>query len=561
MTSVKQYKVVLLLTWLCFSWEAQPGFTQTNASLKDSLQQLINTSQSSSTSHIDGLIQYAKLYLEHQPDTALAYVQTALTLSQNLNYEDGLARCNHYLGDILANQGAFSQAIRHYYEATDLYIAIGNFQGEAEVYNALGNLYYFTRQLEESLQQHEKALAIYEKNGLKKGEAITLGFIGHFYEKQGAYEKALFYQNQSLVIYENLQDFAGLSTINGNLGSIYEDLQEYAKARNYFLLALQYNLQTNNEQERIVHLNNLGDTYRKEGLLDQGIEFTIQSLDLATRLEQKYQMESALKDLSKTYELKGDHEKAFVYLQQAYDLYDDLYNEESALQVSRLQTLHEITEKQKEIELLEREKRIALITRNAFLSGLLMLLLLAGIVLSRQRLKIRKNRELYKAQQELTQIELQNAKLSKQKLQSELEAKANQLTNHALHIIQKNKMLKELKTKLNHLRQHHKTLEKPVSQLIDKIDHNFTFDKDWKDFNEIFEQVHPEFYHHLNEKFPDLTAAEIRLCALLKLNLDSKDIATILGISQDSLRVNRYRLRKKLSMEKGANLTTFIMAI
>ena len=314
-------------------------------------------------------------------------------------------------------------------------------------------------------------------------------------------------------------------------------------------------------RKRIVHLNNLGDTYRKEGLLEKGIDFTTQSLDLAIKLEQKYQIESALKDLSKCYELKGEYGKAFSYLQQAYDLYDDLYNEESALQVSRLQTLHEITEKQKEIELLEREKRIALVTRNAFLGGLLMLLLLAGIIFSRQRLKIRKNRELYKAQQELIQIELQNAQLSKQKLQSELEAKSNQLTNHALHIIQKNKMLKELKTKLNHLRQNNKSLDKPVSQLINKIDYNFNFDKDWKGFNEIFEQVHPEFYHQLNEKFPDLTASEIRLCALLKLNLDSKGIATILGISQDSLRVNRYRLRKKLAMEKGTNLTTFIMAI
>ena len=249
MTSVKKYYVVFWIIWLCSFFSVQPGYSQFNVVLKDSLQQIIAFSESLSKNHIDAQIRYAELYLEHQPDTALTYIQAALTLAQKLEYGEGIAKCHHYLGDILANQGAFYQAIRHFFEANDLYVSINNVQGEAEVYNALGDLYYFTRQLDESLLQHEKALAIYEKNGLKKGEAITLGFIGHFYEKQGDYKTALVYQNRALTLYEDLEDFAGLSTINGNLGSIYEDLEDYPKARSYFLLALQYNLQTNNEQE------------------------------------------------------------------------------------------------------------------------------------------------------------------------------------------------------------------------------------------------------------------------------------------------------------------------
>lgn len=532
-----------------------------SVSISDSLRQLIEQPRGSRIKTINALNAYAKLHLQYAPDTSLIYAQQALELAQNQSYFRGMAESKHYIGQVLLDHGAFSQSILHYADALQYYKKAGLIEGEAEVYNALGDLYYFTRQIEEALEQHQKAYHIYKSNGLKRGEAITLGFIGHYYEKQENYEQALNYQIQALEIYKELQDLEGLSTIYGNLGSIYEDLEDYEKALTYFQQALAVNEQTNDEQERIVHLNNIGDTYRKRGMLKEGLAYTQRSLELAQKLDQKYQIESALKDLSKTYVLLEDYPKALETLNEAYELYGELYDEESAEQVTRMQTLHEMSEKEKEIEILNREKYIVLLTRNAFMGGLIMLFLLAAIIFSRQRLKNRKDRELYATQQELIHKELENAQLSERQLKIELESKASQLTSHALNIIQKNKMLKELKTKLNHLRQNNKGLDAQVNQLIKKIDYSFNFDEDWKDFKDIFEQVHPNFYHKLNEKFPNLTAAEIRLCALLKLNLDSKDMATILGISQDSLRVTRYRLRRKLNMQKGANLTTFIMNI
>lgn len=510
---------------------------------------------------IDEWNRLAAMQLEHQPDTAIYFLQLALENAKKESYTQGLAQSHHYLGKILSSQGAFSQAIGHYFDAIDQYALLNNQSKIAETYNNLGDLYYYTQRMDEALQQHEKALAIYQENNLPKGQAMTLGFIGHFYEKQERYEKALLYQNQALKIYQELNDLDGLSTINGNLGSIYEDLEDFTRARSYFLLALEYNLQTNNELERIVHLNNIGDTYRKVGEVKKGIEYTQQSLELAQKLDQKYRIESGFNDLAKAYAQIGDFDRAYAYRNKAYDIYTDLYTQADAFQINRLKTLHDLSEKQKEIELLERENRIAVITRNTIIGGAIMILLLAGILLRGQRLKIKKNKELHETQQKLIQIELQNTQLNEQKLKQELEVNSSQLTNHALHIIQKNKMLKELKTKLDHLRQNHKEIKQPVQQLINKIDQNFNFDKDWEEFKQIFERVHPEFYQNLSEKYPELTSNEIRLCALLRLNLDSKDISTILGISQDSLRVSRYRLRKSLRMEKRESLTALIMMI
>jgi len=76
-----------------------------------------------------------------------------------------------------------------------------------------------------------------------------------------------------------------------------------------------------------------------------------------------------------------------------------------------------------------------------------------------------------------------------------------------------------------------------------------------------FEQVHQSFFDKLKASSENLTANDLRLIALLKMNLNSADISSLLGISQDSLRVVRYRLRKKLNLAQGDSLSAFIQAL
>ncbi|GHN01096.1 hypothetical protein WSM22_25850 [Cytophagales bacterium WSM2-2] len=90
------------------------------------------------------------------------------------------------------------------------------------------------------------------------------------------------------------------------------------------------------------------------------------------------------------------------------------------------------------------------------------------------------------------------------------------------------------------------------------IEQNFVQDKDWDDFRQIFEQVHQDFFQRLQRNSQDLTPSDLRLASLIRLNIPSKDIAVVLGISPDSLRIARYRLRKKLGMTQGDSLSHFI---
>ena len=510
---------------------------------------------------MEDILDVALQNLSYRPDTALKYARIGLEESLREGDQKAEAKAHLILGKVFSNYSAYSSAVEHFFLAKDKFILLEDQQGLADVHNALGDTYYYTRQLNEALDEHVKALEISREARLATLEAETLGYLGHFHEKQLDYDKALNYQQLALQKYEELEDPHGLSTIYGNLGSIYEDQEAYEKAFEYFSLALQFNLSTNNEEERIIHLNNLGDIYRKQGDFEKGLDYTSQALKLARELGNAYQEKSAMRDMAKIYGAEGNFKLAYKYLDEAYELNASLYDKEGANQIARMQSLYEMSQTQRELDVLKEKQRVSRIVRGSLIAGLAMLMALFSLIVNRQRLKSQKDKELLKAQQQLTRQELENSQLREKQLQDELEAKASELSSHALSIVQKNKILKDVKTQLTHIQQQQKKLKTPISQLIQKIDRSFHFDKDWKKFNQIFEQVHPEFYRKLRELYPSLSSSEIRLCALLRLNLEPKDIASILGISLDSLRVSRYRLRKKMQLDRQTNLVAYIMGL
>jgi hypothetical protein len=147
-------------------------------------------------------------------------------------------------------------------------------------------------------------------------------------------------------------------------------------------------------------------------------------------------------------------------------------------------------------------------------------------------------------------------------MEGDLELKSKELTSHTLHLIQKNQLLEELKSKLGEMiKDDKRDQRKELKQLINLITFNNNQEKNWDDFRIVFERVHDNFFERLKKHSRALTASELRLVALLKMNLSSSDIATMLGISQDSLRISRYRLRKKLNLEEGENLSAFLQKL
>jgi len=104
-------------------------------------------------------------------------------------------------------------------------------------------------------------------------------------------------------------------------------------------------------------------------------------------------------------------------------------------------------------------------------------------------------------------------------------------------------------------------LGKELQKLENIVDYSFNLDEDWEEFQHYFEEVHSGFFDALKTEYPALTPNELRLAALAKLNLSIKETATIMGITPNSVKTARYRLRKKLKMETEENLTEFMMEI
>jgi len=194
---------------------------------------------------------------------------------------------------------------------------------------------------------------------------------------------------------------------------------------------------------------------------------------------------------------------------------------------------------------------------------------LGGILVSqffyRKRLAKHHNRlqiianEKRRAEQQNSEQEIM--KLQNEKLQAEISHKNMQLADSTLSIIRKNEVLIEIKEELERQKQDlgPRYPARYLQKLTTLIDKNISNDNDWAIFETLFDQAHENFFKRLKQSFPELTQSDLKLCAYLKLNLASKEIAPLLNISIRGVEIRRYRLRKRLSLASDDNLVEYIM--
>ncbi len=170
-------------------------------------------------------------------------------------------------------------------------------------------------------------------------------------------------------------------------------------------------------------------------------------------------------------------------------------------------------------------------------------------------------RETLKAEQEI--IKLRNEKLiiENQKKQSEIENKTKELASIAMQITYKNEMLAKVGQKLSKVSQKmiHQESKQQIEGLIKTLEKDMVRDDEWEKFELSFDQVHEDFLKKLRTKYTSLSPKDLRLCAYLRMNLSSKEIAPLLNISIRGVEISRYRLRRKLDIGRDTNLTEFMM--
>lgn len=172
---------------------------------------------------------------------------------------------------------------------------------------------------------------------------------------------------------------------------------------------------------------------------------------------------------------------------------------------------------------------------------------------------------LRKKEQEIQSItqrtEQEIVRLRNEKLQSEIDYKNQELTSSAMHLIQKNQLLATIKNTLKNVSREEKNrqLAGQLAKLVKSIDRDLEGGSEWEQFSESFDQVHGNFITRLKDKYPGLTPQEIKFAAYIRMNLNTKEIANLLGISVRGVEIGRYRVRKKLELERKDNLSDFLL--
>ena len=171
----------------------------------------------------------------------------------------------------------------------------------------------------------------------------------------------------------------------------------------------------------------------------------------------------------------------------------------------------------------------------------------------RQNLLEKANREIKLKELESKQILTQ---FKNEKLKIKVESKSRELAVSTMSLIKKNEFLNSIKSELLKL-----DANNNVKQIIKIINNNLNNTDDWKLFEEAFNNADKDFLKKVKDKHPELTPNDLRLCAYLRLNLSSKEIAPLLNISSRSVEVKRYRLRKKMNLPHESSLTNYIIEL
>jgi DNA-binding CsgD family transcriptional regulator len=186
--------------------------------------------------------------------------------------------------------------------------------------------------------------------------------------------------------------------------------------------------------------------------------------------------------------------------------------------------------------------------------------------LEKERAALRKAQETTLARKEAEFIEEKEKtkaeiiQLRNKNLQADIQYKNAQLASATMHLVQKGEILDKIKRDLKKLLKNASADNKrKLQQLIHIVDDDIRLDNDWKQFETHFDQVHENFLKNLKEAYPNLTPKDQKLCAYLRMNLTTKEIAPMMNISVRGVEIARYRLRKKLELETDVNLVDFIM--
>jgi tetratricopeptide (TPR) repeat protein len=469
--------------------------------------------------------------------------ESALASDDTQVYADYLEKA----GDIFSNKQAYDIALDFYIKTYDFY-KDSNLPRKHIIETNLAILYAQVESFDEALVFFRLIYQYWKQQKNPLALAKSLNNIGNLYFQSGAsLDSAIVYFQKALKIEEKINDSDLSFQLNTNLGRVFSEKEQYEKSKLYFNKAFLALREDHSPVAKAWFYNAFSEFYLKQNKIDSNIYYANKSFQITDSLA-PYTVENlgTVKLLYNAYRLNKEFEKATVFFDSYNRISDSVNIEEKRLNVEKIL----IQESYKTLEKIQALKKDETLLRY-LIYGLIfcVLLLTLAILLARNHTKL-KNIQLEKA------LILANRK----ELNTSLDTKNNELIGKAMIEIHRTETIDKILEDLKNIKR--KVLKKETKQdiagVVSRLEQN-TNNNIWKEFEVRFEQVHESFYKYLLIAHPDLTSKDKRLCALLKLDLSTKEISQITGQSFKSVENARTRLRKKLNITNlGTDLAIYL---
>lgn len=507
------------------------------------------------------ILGYACQLLASAYDDQANYAQGLLLNEESLQYyrqlKDtiGISAIHNNLANLHLKTGNFAQALEYALTAEKLSEITGRRRSQGLAMINIAEIYYDMGQNDKYNSYLHKAMGILTRDSFPRRHATLLMNVGNNYLQAEQIDSSIYCFEQALAIYQEIGDLNSTAVAYGNLGSIYQHKEDWNKSRDYLHRSRLLKIELNDPFALSYDIFNLGALYEAQGIADSTEYYFKESLRLAEEYDVATIREVSLEELYKHYEKQGAYQTAIDYHKRYVAHLNDNKGEATANRIAELEAQYESEKKDREIERLALQAAIAESETRASRIGLGSLALTALLLLGGLWYR-RKN------EQKVSALRQKMHEQEKHKLDQELDYKTKQLTSHALHMVQKNKVLQAVKQEISSLA---KTAngedKKALRALVRRIDFNIQSDEDWNTFRLYFEQTNHGFYEKLALINNDLTGTELKLCSLIKLNMNIKETASVLNIEPTSVKTARHRLRKKLNLKQGQDLASFIRQV
>ncbi len=559
---VRNMRIILTTIFILTSFL---GYSQNKKA--DSLISLLEQHQQNNIEKVDLLNDIGFEYWITDASTSIKYGNKALQISNELSYPLGKAKANRVIGVAYWAQGNQNKALQYLIDSQKVFRNINDEEGIANTMLNIGMVYADLKEYDKAFENYNGAIDHFTALNLTGRIATTFTKIGTVYIEKGMYNEAREYISDALKLHNQNNFKYGISEAHNRLGILYIEEKDIAQAKYHIERSIVVGRQVDDKDGLTSNLILYGKLLR----LDQNYEAANTHLQLGLQNSKannlkKYEL-LAYEELKELNKQQNKPEEALAYYDKYVSLKDSIFTIEKTKQIAYLEFKNEFEQKDKELAFLQEKEKTDTLIKYSLGLGILVVFLGGFFFIKNIRQRSQKEKELLEKSNELLQSKealnqqaIENAQLKQQELKQQLQFKNKELTSYTLNFVQKNELLEKLRNiALLAKKAPAKEKDRLIDELHKTIRQNLIIDKDWEDFKRFFEEVHIDFYSKLNAKHPDLSANDLKLCSLTRLNLNIKETASMLGISPESAKTARYRLRKKLDLNSDQEIFTYLL--